>query len=235
MVFRKEDISQEEERVYTLFSQLFNYDINNKNQYFIKLEMDLLFQEIKMAINSIIGEKKEYFNKIYREVIEINKKYGFIQNIGHFNKDIENFKNETNIITQKFKSQKNEFNTSKNKNFKNSNIIYKNSHYNVGLIKNISVLENSLIKPFNYELRVINKEQWQKQIYEFYNIYKSMNDFEKQEFLNAISLSENDIVSVRKMTKEQLGIFIKNILPKVSSFVNSYNENIKLENSIYNN
>lgn len=235
LVFRKEDISQEEERVYTLFSQLFNYDINNKNQYFIKLEMDLLFQEIKMAINSIIGEKKEYFNKIYREVIEINKKYGFIQNIGHFNKDIENFKNETNIITQKFKSQKNEFNTSKNKNFKNSNSIYKNSHYNVGLIKNISVLENSLIKPFNYELRVINKEQWQKQIYEFYNIYKSMNDFEKQEFLNAISLSENDIVSVRKMTKEQWGIFIKNILPKVSSFVNSYNENIKLENSIYNN
>ena len=235
LVFRKEDISQEEERVYTLFSQLFNYDINNKNQYFIKLEMDLLFQEIKMAINSIIGEKKEYFNKIYREVIEINKKYGFIQNIGHFNKDIENFKNETNIITQKFKSQKNEFNTSKNKNFKNSNSIYKNSHYNVGLIKNISVLENNLIKPFNYELRVINKEQWQKQIYEFYNIYKSMNDFEKQEFLNAISLSENDIVSVRKMTKEQWGIFIKNILPKVSSFVNSYNENIKLENSIYNN
>ena len=235
LVFRKEDISQEEERVYTLFSQLFNYDINNKNQYFIKLEINLLFQEIKMAINSIMGEKKEYFNKIYKEVIEINKKYGFIQNIGHFNKDIENFKNETNIITQKFKSQKNEFNTSKNKNFKNSNSIYKNSHYNVGLIKNISVLENNLIKPFNYELRVINKEQWQKQIYEFYNIYKSMNDFEKQEFLNAISLSENDIVSVRKMTKEQWGIFIKNILPKVSSFVNSYNENIKLENSIYNN
>ena len=235
LVFRKEDISQEEERVYTLFSQLFNYDINNKNQYFIKLEINLLFQEIKMAINSIMGEKKEYFNKIYREVIEINKKYGFIQNIGHFNKDIENFKNETNIITQKFKSQKNEFNTSKNKNFKNSNSIYKNSHYNFGLIKNISVLENNLIKPFNYELRVINKEQWQKQIYEFYNIYKSMNDFEKQEFLNAISLSENDIVSVRKMTKEQWGIFIKNILPKVSSFVNSYNENIKLENSIYNN
>ena len=235
LVFRKEDISQEEERVYTLFSQLFNYDINNKNQYFIKLEINLLFQEIKMAINSIMGEKKEYFNKIYREVIEINKKYGFIQNIGHFNKDIENFKNETNIITQNFKNQKNQFNTSKNNNFKNSNSIYKNSHYNVGLIKNISVLENNLIKPFNYELRVINKEQWQKQIYEFYNIYKSMNDFEKQEFLNAISLSENDIVSVRKMTKEQWGIFIKNILPKVSSFVNSYNENIKLENSIYNN
>lgn len=73
MVFRKEDISQEEERVYTLFSQLFNYDINNKNQYFIKLEMDLLFQEIKMAINSIIGEKKSTLIKFIEKLLKLIK------------------------------------------------------------------------------------------------------------------------------------------------------------------
>ena len=102
-------------------------------------------------------------------------------------------------------------------------------------INNISILGNSLFKPVKNIITSSQREPWQKDAYEFYNIYKSMDEKEKKEFLKSISMTEYDIVSVKRMTKEQWNVFLQNVLPHVSLYIKKSEDNINLQNYIQQN
>ena len=83
-----------EEQVYNLISQIFNYDIKSRNLYFVKLEMRMLLQELKEAVNAVKGDRRELINSIYNETAEIVFHDGFINKNDYWNSRIENIKNK---------------------------------------------------------------------------------------------------------------------------------------------
>ncbi len=243
LILKKEqDSVGSEEQVYNLISQIFNYDIKNRNLYFVKLEMRMLLQELKEAVNAVTSDSRELINNIYKETAEIISHDGFINKTDYWNSRIENIKNKAETIINVSKQKNNQFNNysfkpnikklnfnlSKAKSFKNVFNTAKN-------INNISVLGNSIFKPVNYIITSSNREPWQKDAYEFYNIYKSMRENEKKEFLKTISMTEYDIASVKRMTKEQWSVFLQNVLPQVTLYIKKSEDNVNLQNYIEQN
>ncbi len=227
IIYKKDQTEAENmERAKALFYQLFNYNTQTDNLYFIRLEISALIQEIKLAVNSLKNPVKVSFEKIYKEIIEIENKGGFYKKTDYWNKRIERLKNRTNAFIEKLNVENSSFfdiyltqTVGKYKSEKNK---FKNLLNSVYMRGKLSVLENSLIKPVNYVTAILNREQWQKDAYKFYNIYNSMGEAERREFLNALSITENEIAYVRNMTKEQWSVFLNNILPAVYLFVDNY-------------
>ena len=231
-----------EEQVYNLISQIFNYDIKSRNLYFVKLEMRMLLQELKEAVNAVKGDRRELINNIYNETAEIVFHDGFINKNDYWNSRIENIKNKAETIINFNKQNHNQINSYSFKPYikkPNFNLFEVQSFENVfntaKNINNISVLGNSLFKPVKNIITSSQREPWQKDAYEFYNIYKSMDEKEKKEFLKSISMTEYDIVSVKRMTKEQWNVFLKNVLPHVSLYIKKSEDNINLQNYIQQN
>ena len=57
-----------------------------------------------------------------------------------------------------------------------------------------------------------------------------MGENEQKEFLKAVSMTEYDITSVKRMTKEQWSVFLQNVLPQVSLYVKNAENSISLQN-----
>ena len=227
IVFKKDQTEAENmERTKALFYQLFNYDTHTNNLYFIRLEISSLIQEIKLAIDSLTSPVKVSFEKIYKEVLEIENKGGFYKKTDYWNRRIEGLKNDINTLIEKLNVENsglfNVYLAQTVERYKSERNTFKNLLNSIYTRRKLSVLENSFIKHANYITGILNREQWQKDAYKFYNIYNSMEENERREFLNALSITENEIVSVRKMTKEQWKAFLNNILPAVYLFVTNY-------------
>ena len=238
LILKKEpDSLCQEERVYNLVSQIFNYDIQSRNLYFVKLEIRMLLQELKAASESVLGSSREIISNIYKETAEIVLNDGLINKTDYWNSCIENIKNKAEAIISNHKQINNQINNYSFKPYANrpvfnlSNIKkYENKLNNSNKISNISVTGNSLFKPVNYIITSAQREPWQKDAYEFYNIYKSMGENEQKEFLKAVSMTEYDITSVKRMTKEQWSVFLQNVLPQVSLYVKNAENSISLQN-----
>ena len=227
IVFKKDQTEAENmERTKALFYQLFNYDTHTNNLYFIRLEISSLIQEIKLAIDSLTSPVKVSFEKIYKEVLEIENKGGFYKKTDYWNRRIEGLKNDINTLIEKLNVENsglfNVYLAQTVERYKSERNTFKNLLNSIYTRRKLSVLENSFIKHANYITGILNREQWQKDAYKFYNIYNSMEENERREFLNALSITENEIASVRKMTKEQWKAFLNNILPAVYLFVTNY-------------
>ena len=227
IVFKKDQTEAENmERTKALFYQLFNYDTHTNNLYFIRLEISSLIQEIKLAIDSLTSPVKVSFEKIYKEVLEIENKGGFYKKTDYWNRHIEGLKNDINTLIEKLNVENsglfNVYLAQTVERYKSERNTFKNLLNSIYTRRKLSVLENSFIKHANYITGILNREQWQKDAYKFYNIYNSMEENERREFLNALSITENEIASVRKMTKEQWKAFLNNILPAVYLFVTNY-------------
>ena len=227
IVFKKDQTEAENmERTKALFYQLFNYGTHTNNLYFIRLEISSLIQEIKLAIDSLTSPVKVSFEKIYKEVLEIENKGGFYKKTDYWNRHIEGLKNDINTLIEKLNVENsglfNVYLAQTVERYKSERNTFKNLLNSIYTRRKLSVLENSFIKHANYITGILNREQWQKDAYKFYNIYNSMEENERREFLNALSITENEIASVRKMTKEQWKAFLNNILPAVYLFVTNY-------------
>ena len=69
LVFKKEEEGEEQDnQMFSLLFQLLNYDFSSKNQYFLKLEMQPLLQELRVVMAHGAREEKIILEKINRRL-----------------------------------------------------------------------------------------------------------------------------------------------------------------------
>ena len=89
----------------------------------------------------------------------------------------------------------------------------------------------------NHQISLLQKvsgtvatERWQRELRAFYHIYESMGIEEKNHFLSELSMTETEMLSIRKMTKEQWEVFLTNTKPLIASYVKEQEEIQKIQN-----
>lgn len=232
MILKKElDGTAQEQQMFALLSQLFQYDFHNKNQYFINLEIRPLLQELKMFMKTSAMTEKNAFEKIHETLLEILQG-GFSTKSEYWQNRIATFKHETKVLMEKLleKSSTDILSDKMIQNMQNQ-IQKANSNLETRIQINhgqkMTAYEHGLRGPFSLSASILTTNRWQRDRHLFFNIYQSMKKEEKETFLQALSMTEPTLLSVQKMTKEQWEVFLTNVMPMVASYVKTQEEDRK--------
>lgn len=105
-----------------------------------------------------------------------------------------------------------------------NHIFSKTTNHMVSELFRNQKLKNHQISLLQKSSGTLTTERWQRNLRQFYQIYESMEMEEKTQFLESLSMTEAEMLSVRKMTKEQWEVFLTNVMPLISSYVKKQEE-----------
>ena len=95
--------------MFSLLFQLLNYDFSSKNQYFIKLEMQPLLQELNVIMTHGAREEKiilEKINQVLQEILRLREVH---EDSGILLSYVENMKHEASVLTVSYTHLKLEY------------------------------------------------------------------------------------------------------------------------------
>ena len=225
MVLKKEEEGEEQDsQMFSLLFQLLNYDFSSKNQYFIKLEMQPLLQELNVIMTRGAREEKiilEKINQVLQEILclrEVHEDSGILLSY------VENMKHEASVLMEQLVKKQSVYHTSVQVTQNTENQIRKleirpAAQMQINANHQISVYENQLSKPFAFLEKHSTSERWKNDIRHLQTIYENMSKDEKESFLQEISVTETELLSTQTMTREQWEVFLTKVLPLMSSYV----------------
>lgn len=234
MVFKKEEEGEEQDnQMFSLLFQLLNYDFSSKNQYFLKLEMQPLLQDLKVMIAHGAREEKTILEKMHQMLQEILRLKEVRKNSTIWLNYVESLKQEANVLLEQL-VQKQSVQHSSVHMFQNA--VYQLRNWDIqpltqiqtNVSQKITAYENRLHKPLDSFQKPLFSEHWKNDVHLLHTIYESMSMEEKESFLQEISVTETEFLSVQNMTREQWEMFLTKTLPLISSYVTKQEENKRL-------
>ena len=234
MVFKKEEEGEEQDnQMFSLLFQLLNYDFSSKNQYFLKLEMQPLLQDLKVMIAHGPREEKTILEKMHQMLQEILRLKEVRENSTIWLNYVESLKQEANVLLEQLVQKQSVQHSSVQM---SQNAVYQLRNWDIqpltqiqtNVSQKITAYENRLHKPFDSFQKPLFSERWKNDVHLLHTIYESMSMEEKESFLQEISVTETEFLSVQNMTKEQWEMFLTKTLPLISSYVTKQEENKRL-------
>lgn len=234
MVFKKEEEGEEQDnQMFSLLFQLLNYDFSSKNQYFLKLEMQPLLQDLKVMIAHGAREEKTILEKMHQMLQEILRLKEVRENSTIWLNYVESLKQEANVLLEQLVQKQSVQHSSVQM---SQNAVYQLRNWDIqpltqiqtNVSQKITAYENRLHKPFDSFQKPLFSERWKNDVHLLHTIYESMSMEEKESFLQEISVTETEFLSVQNMTREQWEMFLTKTLPLISSYVTKQEENKRL-------
>lgn len=225
MVFKKEEEGEEQDsQMFSLLFQLLNYDFSSKNQYFIKLEMQPLLQELNVIMTRGAREEKiilEKINQVLQEILRLREVH---EDSAILLSYVENMKHGASVLMEQLVKKQSVYHTSVQVTQNTENQIRKleirpAAQMQINANHQISVYENQLSKPVAFLEKHSTSERWKNDIRHLQTIYENMSKDEKESFLQEISVTETELLSTQTMTREQWEVFLTKVLPLMSSYV----------------
>ncbi len=230
MVFIKEETGEEKDRqMFSLLFQLLNYDFSSKNQYFLRLEMQPLLQELKILMAHGTKEESIILEKIDRLLTEVLHLREVHEKSEYWLGSVETMKQQVNILMEHFLERQMHVSApmqviqNTQKQIKNWDI---HSAEQIGIrnSQQIRTYENLLNRPFKVTGQVLTAERWKNDMRSLQTIYEGMSKEEQTSFLSEISMTETELLSTKNMTQEQWETFLTASLPLISAYADKREE-----------
>lgn len=188
MVFKKEEEGEEQDnQMFSLLFQLLNYDFSSKNQYFLKLEIQPLLQDLKFMIAHGPREEKTILEKMHQMLQEILRLKEVRENSTIWLNYVESLKQEANVLLEQLVQKQSVQHSSVQM---SQNAVYQLRNWDIqpltqiqtNVSQKITAYENRLRKPLDSFQKPLFSERWKNDVHLLHTIYESMSMEEKESF-----------------------------------------------------
>lgn len=233
LVFKKEEEGEEQDnQMFSLLFQLLNYDFSSKNQYFLKLEMQPLLQELRVVMAHGAREEKIILEKINQMLLEILRLKEVHENSTFWLSHVETMKQEANVLLERLVKKQSVLHSSvhvsQDTKYQLRNWVLRPvTQIQENVSQKITAYENRIHRPLVSSEKLLMTERWKNDVHHLRTIYESMSKEEKEFFLQEISLTETELLSTQNMTREQWEVFLTKSLPLISVYAKKQDENVR--------